>query len=405
MSAAESRLQVVADAAARIPGTGDEPAVATDAPPRKRWRIGRLPWFLHPLFLLVVVLPTLASGFYYGRLAADVYIAESRFVLRTPERQVASPLGQFLRSAAGFGRAQDDSYAVQDFMLSRDALRALDERLALRKAFADPSIDILNRFAAIDGDDSFEALHLYYRKMVTIVIDSASSIGTLTTRAFTAEDAAAMNLLLLDLGEGLVNQLNTRGRADLIRFAAADVAEAEGRAKAAALALAEFRNREGVIDVDRQAMIALQQIAKLQEDMLASRAQISQLERVAPNNPQLQLLRERERIVGDEMARETAKLTGDSSRSFATKASEYTRLLLEKEFADRMLASTMASLDQARSEAQRKQTYLERIVQPARPDQAMEPRRLRAFAATVLAALLLWGVLKLLLASVREHMD
>jgi capsular polysaccharide transport system permease protein len=241
--------------------------------------------------------------------------------------------------------------------------------------------------------------------MVTIVIDSASSIGTLTTRAFTAEDAAAMNLLLLDLGEGLVNQLNTRGRADLIRFAAADVAEAEGRAKAAALALAEFRNREGVIDVDRQAMIALQQIAKLQEDMLASRAQISQLERVAPNNPQLQLLRERERIVGDEMARETAKLTGDSSRSFATKASEYTRLLLEKEFADRMLASTMASLDQARSEAQRKQTYLERIVQPARPDQAMEPRRLRAFAATVLAALLLWGVLKLLLASVREHMD
>jgi len=40
-----------------------------------------------------------------------------------------------------------------------------------------------------------------------------------------------------------------------------------------------------------------------------------------------------------------------------------------------------------------------------RPDQAMEPRRIRSFAATVLAALLIWGILKLLLASVREHMD
>ncbi|MBM3613659.1 MAG: hypothetical protein FJX19_11970 [Alphaproteobacteria bacterium] len=364
-----------------------------------------MPWFLQPLFILVVVLPTILGGFYFGRIASDVYVVESRFVLRSPERQSVSPLGQLLRGAAGFGRAQDDSYAVQDFMLSRDALRALDERIGLRRAFSDSSIDLFNRFAAIDGDDSFEAFHLYYGRMVTIAVDTTSSIGRLTTRAFSPEDATAMNQFLLEMGEELVNKLNTRGRTDLVGFAATDVAEAEARAKAAALALAEFRNREGVLDIDRQAMLALQQIAKLQEDVLSSRAQIRQLERVAPSNPQLALLRERERMVGEEIARETAKVTGETDRSFATKASDYTRLMLEREFADRMLASAMASLDQARSEAQRKQTYLERIVQPMRPDQAMEPRRIRSFAATVLAALLIWGILKLLLASVREHMD
>ena len=37
------------------------------------------------------------------------------------------------------------------------------------------------------------------------------------------------------------------------------------------------------------------------------------------------------------------------------------------------------------------------------PDQPLEPRRLRTVAATLLIGLLMWGVLSLLLAAVREH--
>ena len=48
----------------------------------------------------------------------------SRFVVRSPERQSASPLGVLLKGT-GFTRSQDDSYTVQDYMLSRDAMRWL----------------------------------------------------------------------------------------------------------------------------------------------------------------------------------------------------------------------------------------------------------------------------------------
>ena len=44
------------------------------------------------LFLLIVMLPTFVATIYYGLIAADVYISESRFVVRSPERQTASPL-------------------------------------------------------------------------------------------------------------------------------------------------------------------------------------------------------------------------------------------------------------------------------------------------------------------------
>ena len=78
------------------------------------------------LFLLVVMLPTMVAIMYYGFMAADVYISESRFVVRSPERQTASPLGVLLKGT-GFSRSLDDSYTIQDYILSRDALTALDE--------------------------------------------------------------------------------------------------------------------------------------------------------------------------------------------------------------------------------------------------------------------------------------
>jgi capsular polysaccharide transport system permease protein len=48
---------------------------------------------------------------------------------------------------------------------------------------------------------------------------------------------------------------------------------------------------------------------------------------------------------------------------------------------------------------------LERIVQPSRPDTALEPRRVRGVLATLGLGLIVWGVLTMLVAGVKEHLD
>lgn len=358
---------------------------------------------INRLFLLTVVLPTLLSVIYFGLIASDVYISESRFVVRSPERQTASPLGMLLKGT-GFSRSQDDTYTVQDFMLSRDALQSLDEKLQIGKAFASKDVDIFSRFAGLDWDDSFEALHRYYQKMVDIQLDGLSSITTVKVKSFTGEEAFRINQQLLEMGETLVNQLNERGRHDMIRYAASEVLEAEKKAKAAALALSAYRNQKGVIDPERQSTIQLQQIAKLQDELIATHAQLTQLQTFTKNNPQIPALQQRVQILRQEIETETTRVAG-GDRSLANKAAEYQRLALEREFADKQLGSALASLEQARNEAQRKQLYLERIVQPRKPDMALEPRRLRSIVATMLLGLIAWGIFSMLIAGVREHQD
>lgn len=358
---------------------------------------------INRLFLLTVAVPTVVATVYFGLMASDVYVSESRIVVRSPEKQVATGLGALLKGA-GFSRAQDDSYTVRDYVLSRDALKEIDDKLAVGKAFSSTTVDRVSRFGGLDFDTSFEALHRYFQKKVDVQQDSVSSITTLTVRAYSAQDAQNINQKLLELSEGLVNRLNERGRQDLIHSAAVEVAAAEKKSKAAALALSAYRNAKGVVDPERQATVQLQQVAKLQDELIATKTQLAQLRTFTPQNPQIPALEKRAGTLQAEMEIETTKVAG-GERSLANKAAEFQRLALEREFADKQLASALASLEQARNEAQRKQVYIERIAQPSLPDIALEPRRLRSILSTFVLGLVAWGVLSMLLAGVREHQD
>jgi capsular polysaccharide transport system permease protein len=361
--------------------------------------------FRNKLFLLCVALPTLLASIYYGLIASDVYISQSSFVVRTPEKQVSSALGQILQGA-GFTSSQGDAYTVDDYILSRDAMQVLNKKLDLKQKFSSPEVDPVSRFGGlIDWHTSFEAFYKYYLKMVGVKLDPLSSIITLQTKAFTANDALAMDANLLELSEHLVNLLNERGQQDMIQFAQKNFDKAEKKSKDAALALGKYRNQFGVINPEQQSAIPLQQIAKLQDQLIVTQAQILQIQTLSKENPQLPSLRQRAQLLEAEIAKETARVAGSNNQSLASKAIEYQRLSLDSQFADRELVSTMASLEQARTEAQRQQLYLERIAQPSLPDKAMEPRRLRAVLAVFVLGLALWGILTMLISGIREHQD
>jgi capsular polysaccharide transport system permease protein len=358
---------------------------------------------LDRIFIFTVALPTLLAAVYFGLMASDAYISESRFVVRSPQRTTPTGLGALL-SGTGFARAQDDTYSVHDYVLSRDALRELDQALKIRQAYAAAEIDILNRFPGLDWDDSFEALFRHYLRHVQVDYDTASSITTLRVRAFSAQAARDVNEKLLQVSERLLAGLNERSRRDLVEVAQREVHLAETRAKDTALALAAFRAKGTVYDPAAQSALQLQSVSHLQAELIAAEAQLAQVRRLAPNNPQVSVLAARVDVLRKSIATETAKVTGRES-SLNAKAPNYDMLVLEKGFADRQLATALTSLESARSEAARKHLYLERVVQPNLPDEAVEPRRLRAVITVFVVGLLLWGVVGLVVASVREHVD
>jgi len=356
---------------------------------------------LGALFILTVAIPTTLAILYFGLLASDVYISESRFVVRSPDKPAATGLGVLLKSA-GFTNAGDEIYAAQDYIDSRDALAALNRKGMVVGVYGNGTISLFDRFNPFGFGGTFEDLYKYYRKKVSVEHDTSSSITTLTVRAYAPQDALRINEQLLSMAEATVNRLNVRGRQDLIQFAQAEVDQAAEKARSAALSLSAYRNLEGVVDPEKQAAVQIQMVSKLQDELIASRTELLQVRAVAPDNPQIATLQTRIDGLNRQIQQEYGKIAGNP-RSLSSTAARYQRLALESQFADKQLASAMASLQEAQNEARRKQAYVERIVQPNLPDAALEPRRLKGILATFVLGLIVWGALSMLIAGVREH--
>jgi capsular polysaccharide transport system permease protein len=374
-------------------------AIPPGAPPPKQNFFKR-----HWLFLATVVIPSMLALIYFGLMASNVYVSETRFVVRTPNKQTTGGLTGILQGAgfSGIGRAPEDVYTVSQYTVSRDALNHLDDTLDLRATWGSPEVDIMRRFNPLGWDDSREALYEYYPRRVSVGIEPGSGITTLNASAFNPDQAHRINEILLGEAEKLVNKLNDRARNDLIRFAENEVKIAEDKAKAAAAAVSAYRNTEGVVDPEKQTELHFQQIARLQEELVRTEAQLTQLRVFAPDSPHPPALELRAQTLQNEIAKEMEKITGGEN-SLASKAAEYERLALEREFADKQLAGALAALELARNEAQRQQLYLETIAKPSLPDGPMYPRRLRGVLTTLILGLVAWGILSMLMAGVREH--
>lgn len=361
-----------------------------------------LPRWMSPLFLMTVLIPTLVATVYFTLIASDVYVSESRYIVRTEGREAPTGLASLLAVAGGSDLGASAMAAVSEYAVSRDAMKALDRNGQLTKAYTRPEIDVFNRLSFGSQKPTDEDLYKYFQQHVAINSESQSSITTLVVKAYNPADAKWINERLLQLGEGLVNRLNERSRADLVRYAKEEVEAAKVQSSEAATKLAEFRNRYGVIDPEQQAEVSLTMVSKLQDEVIQTKAQLSQLRRFAPENPQIPVLRDRVKTFESEIEEELQKVAGGRS-SLAAKSAEYTRLLLEAEYSDKLLTAALASLQNASNEARRQQAYVERIVEPNTPDEATEPRRLRGILSVFVLGLAAWGVLSLLFSAMREH--
>ncbi|KML62733.1 WcbD [Burkholderia cepacia] len=358
---------------------------------------------INRLFALTVIVPTFLAFLYYGLVASDVYVSESRFIVRSAQAQPKLSVVGALLEGSGISRSEDNTYSVIDYIQSRDALKKLNEGNYILNSYANQG-DFISRFHTSFGN-SFESLWKYYsRSVVKVKLDPVSSITTLQARAYTAEDAARINKTLIEISERLINRLNARAADDTIQFSQRQVDIAAENARNAATELAKYRNTHTVFDPEKQSALQLQQVTALQTQLFSAQSQLGQLQAVSPQNPQIPALKSYIETIKKQIEVATGNVTGQTN-SLSQKASQYARIELDAQLADKQLAATMAALDNARAEAEKKQLYLEVLVQPNAPDAATEPKRLRGIVATFCVGLILWGVLTLLIASIREHQD
>jgi len=321
--------------------------------------------------------------------------------VRSPKQVQTSSIGALIQST-GLARAVDDTAVVEDFIMSRDAVRRLEQQNDLRVVFGRPEGDFVTRFPGILMRSDFEALFRRYDLFVSVETDHTSGVTALRVKAYRPEDAQTIARALLNYSEQLVNELNERARKDTLGTARREVDRAQEQISRIQSQLTAYRVRQNMLDPKSASTGVLELIGQMNAAQATARQQLGELLKNSPNSPQIPLVQTRIALLDKLIAEERAKLTGETNSVVAT-LTEYERLALDRELAEKALASAFTSLEAARLEAQRQQLYIETLAQPNLADYPLYPKRAVSFGMVLVSCLLAYGIAWVLVMSAREH--
>ncbi|WP_051357397.1 hypothetical protein [Azorhizobium doebereinerae] len=358
-------------------------------------------WRRYGLFLGLVALPVVLAILYFGLIAADIFISEAKFLVRSSVRNGGSNLSMMLQSES-MSRAADETYAVAEYMLSRDAAAALAKTAGLREIMDRSEADLFSRYPGFLDKQNEEQFYRAYRRMVDVTTDGSSGISTLVVRAYRPEDATALANALLKTAETFVNRLNVRSNADAVKFSETMVKEAQARLLDVETRLADYRNTQLVVDPEKESSQSLAMLGKMATEIARLEATLSQQMAMAPESPANAPLRERIAAYRAEMQKQQKNVVGGAN-SIASKLQGYELLVVERELAAKALAATSAALENARQEAQSQRIYLQTITDPNLPDQALQPKRLLGIIVVAFLALCIYWIVRSLIINTLEH--
>lgn len=365
------------------------------------WRRLRASAGEHKWYLWMVAAPTLVAAIYLWLIAADRYVSEAQFVVRSPSSAAASQLTSLVQGSTVV-RSSDDAYITHAYIRSRDATHKLVADNDLVARLTRPEADVLWWYPGLFGSESTERLWRHFQSFVDLDYDQTTGITKLKVQAFRPDDARDIAEALLANSETLINDLSQRAHQEAIETASREVEETRERARLSLDRITDFRRRNAMIDPGRVSQAALETITRLALEIANTNAELSELRRVSPDSPQANTLKQRIAAFEEQIHKERAALAG-ADTSLAPLIAEYERLVLEREFAERAFTSAQAARDIARAEADRQRLFLERISKPALPDYAERPWRLIGVLAVFALAHILYGIGRRLLADARSH--
>ncbi|NIJ09440.1 capsular polysaccharide transport system permease protein [Sphingomonas vulcanisoli] len=373
-------------------------------PDESRWAKIKDRLVRYRLFLIVVVAPLLVAAFYLYAIASDQYESEAHFLVRTVETKSAPAsggLGQILSMATGSSSAQSETMSVADFLTSHDVVKTLRSEDQLVERFRRSDIDLFDRLSS--DNPTPEKLLSFYRKYVSVQFDTDTGITELKVRSFSPQDSYELIQKLLTLGEQHVNMLNQRSYNDSVLTAQRQLAEAEVALAVSQERISNFRAAKADIDPTASGQAQITMVASLSQQLAAARAQLTAMGGlINPASPQYRATAAHVAALSTQVALQNNKLAG-SGQTIASDVSGYEDLKLRQQFAAKRYESAAASLQDAREQARRQQLYLVRVVAANEPVKSTYPKRLRWLGTALVALLLLYAIIWLLIAGVREH--
>jgi capsular polysaccharide transport system permease protein len=351
------------------------------------------------LFFLLVVLPLFLLIFYYLFVASDKYVSEAKVTIKqTGERPTSFNIPLF---GMGNPTSREDAMLLKEYILSYDMLDHLDRKLNLKKLYQDKNIDFISR---LPSDATREEFLKYYQKhIVDVSYDDISSILTIKVYAFKPEDAKKIAEAILEQCERYINGVSHRIAKEQMNFIEQELAYANQKMQSSKNTLLNFQNRYKILDPTQEAQASVALVAQLEAQLAQQEAQLRNLlTYLSEDSFQVQALKNQIKALRDQIEKKKSEMVGGDTKLNKILA-QYLELKFNVDFSTDVYKATLSAFEITRVEASRKLKNLVIIASPNLPEEALYPKRAYNITLATILLLLFYGIVKLIIAVIKEH--
>ncbi len=357
-------------------------------------------------FSLFVLLPTLLAFIYYALFASPVYVAEVKLTVREASRSDSRSVAQSILGSIRLGSASQgtgqDTMMVLDYLKSRAAIHDVGGVPMLERWYGNKEVDWLSR---LQSHANLEESWDYWKQRVTASVDTVSNILTMRVRAYSPEDALEISRRIVSSSEKLVNDISVRRRADALTRAASEVEKAGADLADVRALMLDFQKRTGSLDPLETAKVIISSISALTSEKIAIETRLATATSTGVGaRPGAKYDQARLAAVDEQLRQMNDRLTGTEMYSISAQLREYELIKLKEEFAEKIYTLSRSSYEDARREIEKKQLYVALIVPGVLPESALYPRVLVDSSLVSLGCLIIWAIVSLILATLRDSM-
>ncbi|QGW15583.1 MULTISPECIES: sugar transporter [Leclercia] len=355
-------------------------------------KLGSFQWVL-ACFAIAVI--------YFGLIASDRYVSRAELVVKQADQIKMLP--DALSMLGLGGNNHQDALLIQDYLKSADLLNKLDKQLGLKAHYQSHKVDYFSR---LSSDTSQEEFLNYYREHLTLRLDDISGVLTIELQAFEPAYGQRVVGLMLKESEAFINKLGHQVAVEQLAFVEKEVDRAYQRLQAEKAKVLEFQNTHHLISPESSSTARMGVVSQIEGQLAQQQAQLKQLQSYMKETaPAVVSVQARIDALTQQLAQEQSRLTGANKNSMNEVTASYMDVQTQATLAADLYKTGLISLEQARIEAYRKLKHLLIISQPSMAEDAEYPRRLYNLATIGVLLCLLYGLVVMGVATLREHQD
>lgn len=366
---------------------------------------GKVPFFVRILQLIVwlIIITGILSVPYWLLLASDRYVSNARVLLqKTDQLSVNTDASAVIYGNTGPNRG--DQLLLREYLLSVDMLEKLDAAFDLRTHYSKTKWDIISRMWF--KNPSMERFYRYWLSRVNVEYDDFSGVLVISAQAYDAQLAINIVSMMIEEGEAHMNTIAHELAQVQVQFLKSQVDLAHDRLLNASHELIEFQNRQGLVSPKETVDSLSNLITKLEAQKTELQTQLDALpSSLNPDHPTIQMLEKSLNSVEQQIAQKRADLTSPARKTLNYTVEEFQRLEMELGFVKDVYKTALSSLEKGRSEASRTLKKISIFQSPTTPDFPLAPKRWYNTLVSVLIALVLAGVVKMVESIIRDHVD